>query len=55
MNYKFIKSIIVGVCCMLLGACNSPSSGPRERLSFNDYWRFSLGDDSLAAQLDYAD
>ena len=55
MNYKFIKSIIVGVCCMLLGACNSPSSGPRERLSFNDDWRFSLGDDSLAAQLDYAD
>lgn len=40
---------------MLLGACNSPSSGPRERLSFNDDWRFSLGDDSLAAQLDYAD
>lgn len=55
MNYKFIKSIIVGVCCMLLGACNSPSSNPRERLSFNDDWRFSLGDDSLAAQLDYAD
>ena len=55
MNYKFIKSIIVGVCCMLLGACNSPSSGPRERLSFNDDWRFSLSDDSLAAQLDYAD
>ena len=55
MNYKFIKSIIVGVCCMLLGACNSPSSGPRERLSFNDDWRFSLGDDSLAAQLDFAD
>ena len=55
MNYKFIKSIIVGVCCMLLGACNSPSSGLRERLSFNDDWCFSLGDDSLASQLDYAD
>lgn len=55
MNYKFIKSIIVGVCCMLLGACNSPSSDPREKQSFNNDWCFSLGDDSLAAQLDYAD
>ena len=36
MSHKFIQSIIIGVCCMfLLGACSSPSSEPRERLSFN--------------------
>lgn len=39
----------------LLGACSSPSSEPRERLSFNDGWCFSLIDDSLAAQVDFAD
>ena len=56
MSHKFIQSIIIGVCCMfLLGACSSPSSEPRERLSFNDGWCFSLIDDSLAAQVDFAD
>ena len=56
MSHKFIQSIITGVCCMfLLGACSSPSSEPRERLSFNDGWCFSLSDDSLAAQVDFAD
>ena len=45
MSHKFIQSIIIGVCCMfLLGACSSPSSEPRERLSFNDGWCFSLID-----------
>lgn len=40
---------------LILEACSSPSVEPRERLSFNEEWLFALGDDSLAAQLEYPD
>ena len=46
----------MGFCCMLLlGACSSLSSEPRERLSFNEGWLFSLTDDSLAARPEFVD
>lgn len=56
MNRKLTQTVIMGVCCMLfLGACSSLSSEPRERLSFNDGWLFSLADDSLAARPEFVD
>lgn len=55
MNYPFFRYLIFTLCCMLLGACNSYTPQPRERISFNEGWLFLLGDDTQASQTSYAD
>lgn len=56
MNYRFIQAVILGICSMFLGgACSSIPPEPRERISFNEGWLFSLSDDFLAIQPDFAD
>lgn len=56
MNYRFIQAAILGLCSMFLGgACSFIPSDPRERISFNEGWLFSLNDDFLAVQPDFAD
>lgn len=42
-------------CCMLLGACSSVSVSPREKISFNDNWSFSLSDNPEASETDFDD
>ncbi len=39
----------------LITSCNQSVQNPRSRSLFNDNWRFSLGDDSLARNVDYDD
>lgn len=56
MNRKLTQTVFMGICCMLLlGACSSLPSEPREKLSFNEGWLFSLMDDSLAARPEFVD
>lgn len=56
MNRKLTQTVFMGLCCMLLlGACSSLPSEPREKLSFNEGWLFSLTDDSLAARPEFVD
>lgn len=40
---------------MLLGACSSVSVSPREKISFNDNWSFSLSDNPEASETDFDD
>ena len=56
MSYRFIRTVIIGLCSVfLLGACGPMPLEPRERTSFNAGWLFSFNDDFLAAQPDFAD
>lgn len=46
---------LLGVCCLLLSACVSPSSEVRERIDFNEGWRFWLGDEPEASGIAFND
>ena len=46
---------LLGVCCLLLSACTSPSSEVRERIDFNEGWCFQLGDEPEASDIAFND
>ena len=50
-----IVFFLLGVCCTFLQAYGAPSAAPRERLGFNEDWRFHLGEVKEAASPDYID
>ena len=47
---------MIGLCCMLLTACSSPKTSPREKEDFDANWKFILDNDKPeSAMPDYAD
>jgi beta-galactosidase len=53
MKKFFVIPLLAMIACLL--SCTESKQAPRERLSFNADWRFSLGDDSAAAQPTFDD
>ena len=43
------------ICCILTAGCSSSAFSPRERMDFNDGWRFQLGDVAEASCPDFDD
>ena len=43
------------ICCILTAGCSSSAFSPRERMDFNDGWRFQLGDVPEASCPDFDD
>ena len=52
---KKLASLLCGVCCLLLASCAASPEKVREKIDFNDGWRFLLGDEPQAEEVGFAD
>ncbi len=52
---KKLASLLCGVCCLLLASCAASPEELREKIDFNDGWRFLLGDEPQAEEVGFAD
>ena len=50
-----LVSFVLGVCCMAFGSCGTSPDALRERIDFNEGWRFCLGDGSEYADAGFVD
>lgn len=50
-----LVSFVLGVCCMAFGSCGTSPDAPRERIDFNEGWRFCLGDGPEYADAGFVD
>lgn len=52
---KKLASLLCGVCCLLLASCAASPEELREKIDFNDGWRFQLGDEPQAKEVGFSD
>lgn len=52
---KKLASLLYGVCCLLLASCAASPEELREKIDFNDGWRFQLGDEPQAKEVGFSD
>ena len=50
-----LVSFVLGVCCMAFGSCGTSPDALRERIDFNEGWRFCLGDGPEYADAGFVD
>ncbi len=53
--FRSVQLLFFVMLVAFVTSCNQADNNPRSRVSFNDDWRFFLGNDRLAWKSDYAD